>query len=914
MRRFFIVLQLLVICFIGKSFGDNTLTYLLTNTKEDDALFLRRIVEFWEEKEYQIVKMQIEEYLQINKNDSSLFRNYLVGLLGDIYMEEKNYEQAISYYNIINDPEIKHKIALNSLLASYQLKWFPIVVKDGQNFLSNAFNFNDEDKQKIAYLVGKALLEQMQQTNEKQIKEAFAKEAKICFENISSSSLIKSSKEALALICYTLGDFLKASTIYHDLAEKYNEDKESFLFFAATMETEYDKNKAISSFEEVWKIQKNKAPDALYNQTLLFFQTQNYNKVIELKDKILAKIHDPNQIRFLNFFIGKSYFMLNNPKQGKEHLDIFLTDSKNKLEETKIALLTLIKYASHSLDIPLFNAYFQQYQQLFANDDNMGNILFERMMLNKKLKNYTCAKQDLILIEQKFPKIEQIAEVCFENASLTFEMGLWQDSITKFKKFTDNFDKHELNPLAWRYLVNSYVQQINASNNQHTQRELIITLEKLINKKILAKEEIPNYMLVLAQTKYNLEEYDEALIDLKDIINKYPSFSQLAQVYLLAAFCSETQYKDFKNFCSYANKAAELNPQVLQDSKILVGFYNAYLKLNNVEKQEELIDKAADHLFKAYQIKPDSISKNNVLWLSDHYYRKVKNHMDNYMLKNEQINLFRKKAVLLKKNILQNSSIDVTTEHNILCLSHLYNSNSKKQLHWLNKLKNIYSQYPKIHWQSKNETAFSIACALEKNKQLLPAKQAFDALIVNLNKLSPLYPSTVLHQTRLFLKLNNLNTYNIKNKEFMQLLLHLKDVLINKNVKTEPCHLEAALEYADLQCHIATLRKEEKRLFLLSRIESMFVNDNNTTTKMYQDELKNNPPKHKLYEAYIAFVKAEIMLTKSLLQTDNKSNEYLSLAKQMFSSIEKQNMLPTPYLKKRFKNKIYTIQYVENKK
>jgi len=902
MKKFFVVFQLLLLCAIGKAACEDPLAYLLSNTKEEEALFLRRIVEFWEEKEYQIVKMQIEEYLENNKNNSSLFNDYLFGVLGDVFMQEKNFQKAAHHYSKITAQNVKNKIIINYLIASYEIKDFSCLTQEGRAFLKNNSTGNNEEIQKVKYLVAQAIMEQMTQCNVTETKLMLAKEAKNYFETLLSSSLSKSSTEALALISYNLQDFAKAAELYRQLSEKFKEEKETFLFSAATMEAEYDKKKAIASFEEVWQMQKNRAADALYNQALLFFQMQDYNSVVGLKDKIAHQFKEQEKNSFLHFFVGKSYFMLNDAKNGKQHLDIFLQNCKFKPKEANIAFETLLKYASQIVDLNLFDNYFKTYKQLFPNAENMGHVLFERILINKKLKNYQAAKQDVNIVLGKFPNMQKIAEFCFESAVLSFEMNSWQESILQFKSFTENFENHELYPLAWRYLINSYVDEVNRSNGEKTKRELIITLEKLLNKKNLLEIDRPSYMLLLAQTKYNLEEFDEALLDLKEIITKFPKFSKLAQVYLLAAFSCENQYKDFKNFCMYANKAAELNPKVLEDPKVLIGFFNAYIKLAEIEKCEVYLDKAATTLFDVYKINPALISQGNIVWLSEYYYGKVKIQRRDYVSKNPQIALIKQRAIKLKKALIsQNSKIENNfVEQQILSLTDLCRGNIKKQLLWLNKLNSYYQQYPQINWLLKKDFSFAYACALEKNKQLKEAKTEFDTLVTKINKTDSLYPSTILHQARLFLKLNDPSLRNIKNREFMKMLLKLKDLLLNKNIKTEPCHFEAALEYVDLQCSLAGNRKDEKKLFLLARVENNFTNENTPAAKEYHQGLQDKNRKI-IYDAYIAFIRAEIMLTRGLVEQGAKSQEYINSAKQLFAEIEKNNGLITPYLKQRFK-------------
>ena len=76
-------------------------------SESEEALFARRIAEFWKDNDTALTKSQIEQFFQLYP--SSPYQETLLILLGDIYRQEKNYGRALSYYNQLYTPVEKEK-------------------------------------------------------------------------------------------------------------------------------------------------------------------------------------------------------------------------------------------------------------------------------------------------------------------------------------------------------------------------------------------------------------------------------------------------------------------------------------------------------------------------------------------------------------------------------------------------------------------------------------------------------------------------------------------------------------------------------------------------------------------------------------------------------------------------------------
>src|SRR5579872_3782878 len=89
---------------------------------DDEALFLRRIADFWQEGEYQIAKSQMEEF--IVEYPESPFSDALCSALGDLFLREKNYSNALNYYAQVQSPEFVQRVFLNRMQCLYEMQWY----------------------------------------------------------------------------------------------------------------------------------------------------------------------------------------------------------------------------------------------------------------------------------------------------------------------------------------------------------------------------------------------------------------------------------------------------------------------------------------------------------------------------------------------------------------------------------------------------------------------------------------------------------------------------------------------------------------------------------------------------------------------------------------------------------------------
>ena len=139
----------------------------------------------------------------------------------------------------------------------------------------------------------------------------------------------------------------------------------------------------------------------------------------------------------------------------------------------------------------------------------------------------------------------------------------------------------------------------------------------------------------------------------------------------------------------------------------------------------------------------------------------------------------------------------------------------------------------------------------------------------------------------------------------MQAIFHrLHDLKLRKSLANEPIHLEAAIEFAEYKSAVA---KEEEReellLYLLTKTKEEFTSSEDIWSKDYQTSRKLQPEKDRIYQAYMRYIDARILLLQATVARregkilDSRSKERAAHA--LFSTLRQGRYATTKYLVER---------------
>lgn len=777
---------------------------------EEEALFLRRIADFWQEKEVQLAKVQIEEFIETYPE--STYSDALCAALGDLYLREKNYSSAIHFYNRVKSPEFYNRVFVNRMQCLHEMQWYATLADECESFLENGSDL------RVTYFLAVALYHQcLNASKDPETLANLAQKAKPLFDTLLNSEFSDEVAQGFAHLCCILKDFEKASEIYLKLAQKDSESQEEMLFQAALVQSQYNKELSLETFEKIEKLGQKKGKEAAYNRMVLAFDMGRYDELTgqNLLDKIPAE-----RKAMAHLFLGRSLVHLKKNEQAISEFKSFI-ETAPVSETYHAALLNLLETAYQSNDLASVDYAIEKMLGAYPNDAELPKAYFSRAQILKKEERLQEAKNGLEQLIAKFPEFHQKPQVIFELAHLDFRAKAWEDCYKRSRAFLTQFPDHELALFAWRYFVSSSAEM--TALNPALRSRLVTDLENFLKLQLLEAEEA-EWNLLLATNYLELQNYEKAFSILQNL--------ESPNARLLLALCYKDGYSDLTHFCSLAETALAEGANLMALDEIHASIFNAYLELGN-------LDKAADHLFAAFMAEGD-IQVKNLLWLADVYLSKLDHDERRFVFANRAAQILEKcKAAL-------HSPEDVSCK-----LAKVYSilGRTDDQIALLENLENISS-----------EGKLLLAEGYARKGIVEKATQLFDSIVAtNGTVRDPISASACLQATRLR-RGNGTSDLN-------QLATQLKNLVIQKTFEGEPTYLEAALDYVDLQAH----SDPQKKLALLQKTKADFEKREDLLSKDYHAARSKWPEKDKIYQGYLELMDAEILALQASLEIENQN-------------------------------------------
>jgi hypothetical protein len=360
-----------------------------------------------------------------------------------------------------------------------------------------------------------------------------------------------------------------------------------------------------------------------------------------------------------------------------------------------------------------------------------------------------------------------------------------------------------------------------------------------------------------------------------------------------------------ESFCLEAEEALSLGADLLDPASQHIALFNGYID----QEVEELHGNAADHLYQASQTL--SIQSDNLLWLADFYYGNNQLEPENSLYSQRAGEVMEKFLASTGINPLQIEEGSLVFESALVKLAELYGQTgqSEKQLALLESLKLQQEANPDWAWMEESSIELMLAQRYEKSDQGEKAMGLYDRITAR-NPTVRNFSSAIatLKSARLRLAKWGKESLVPTHPDLGKVLAQLKTLTLQKTLANEPVHLEAALEYVDLQTALEeTSDRDEKRLSLLYKTKEDFQTQDDLLSKDYHAGRKNSPKKDRIYRCYLSLFDAEIFLCRFTLSKQEKERFHLlENAKKIYEEILADP--PTEYLAERARRQLEQLE------
>ena len=808
---------------------------------EAEALFVRRIIDFWRDKEYPFAKSQIRAYM--NTYPDGPFANHFYAMLGDMAMHEKAYREALDYYNRIADEAVSTHVRTKRWQALYQLQLYTELYQE-----IAPLPLQEMDAESKFYFAEASFREALTLLRFKEGKEqakSLCEESLPLYASLAFSEAFGAhAKLAMAEIYRFLEKPETAADLYLEIAES-QDNQEEVLFHAAAMLVQCDQERAASLFERIARGDSHAAGEAAYQWLQILASKGEWKKIDHERDLWLSKLGEKHR--------GAAYFYLGMLAFEKNRHYQTIADLQNALEKgissphDRTALEALLASAGEVQNMALCDSSYALLAERYP--EQRAEAAFVRAMAYQKTGDIAKA---LVLFEeltQQFPQGPISEKAKAQKIKLLMSEKRWEEAHENVRQFLERHPKSERKGEMLRLAID--LSRIGASENE-LYGMLAEDLERAFAARIFQGEERSEKEALLTKAYIKLGRIHAALGLLHEMKNPDP---------LLFAHCYIKEGTSHEKVVFFGEKALKENPE---NDRLHLHLFNAYLKLAQNSPDESLAKKAAEHLDTIIDIYP--VSLENRLWLA-HYYVKTQNE----------------RAIPLLESLLQTEANWKRFEEEGVMLARLY---QKKAL--LEKARPLVERLISLNQKSKTEAELILAEVLQGLGEDEKAEEIFARL-----EDSPYLP--IAYEASL----------NLARMRFVReperSLRKLNNLVMRKKLAYEPIHLEAALDHAELQ---ASLCPEEERLkrFLsaLLQVKEEFTSEKDISSKDYHESRPLMPEKEQVYQAYMRYLDARIYNAQAKMASDPQEKKIKeNAARALFSTLRQGKYAVSNYLVER---------------
>lgn len=804
-----------------------------------DVPLLKRIRDYWKEGDFSLAKKQIALYLEKNPNGDLTEELHL--LLGDLYLQEGNFDSSLEEYSLLKRNDLKEQSFYNEALCLYQTKNYKELLNHNE-ILSSQKQLTSHQIQSIRYLCAVSL----QESKDPSVYH----KAIALFEACKGTSFYAQALPPLIALYLSHDEIDKATDCYLALAKIDPVQAPDLLFQAAALQSSSHPSTALELFQNVLSSSSIHKSAAAYNILILLYQTQQFKELVTAHEEthLLFSSKEKEDAAYLT---GKSFYHLQEYEKALPYLVSSAEDSAFSEEIKLEAGLMALTSASCLKNKDLYKKIWDKLATSSLNENQQIQIYLTFLDLLKTgddKKELAKASQEFL---SQFPNYKDPMPVELNLIHGLYGSKQWESAKAALEVFLKTYPTCFSSELL-RLQMDCCSKLLEESTSYR--KDWIVLAQSILEQPdLLSSTEKEHYLLELTKNIFLEEQFPEALYIAQEFITEFPSSSSLEEVQLIQALCYLSDPESHLLFALQAEKFLESYPQNTESPTLRIHLFNTYLKqAASTENplQKELLDKAANHLYIVFTQKEHTLQKENIQWLADYYYQ-----------------LTSSKAIPLLETLLQEPSLQGQTEENVYKLSTLF-SKSQDLEKKISLLEGWVHSNTSLKTPLQKHLIFDLAGSYKTLNNSKKALELYDLLILSSSH-SQIGAEASLERCKILFHGLKEEERTEDNPLCLEILHLLKDLENQKNISLEPLHLEAGLEYVECKSSLIkdpALRSQKKQ-------ELLKVYQENFESSYKEVELDG---KKELFSAYKKFIEAEI-LSCGLEIAENKNTSVILL-------------------------------------
>lgn len=851
----------------------------------DEMLLIEQIAQAWMDENYEEAQGLIENFLTSYADSEAGDR--LNAMLGDLRFSSEQYYEAAIAYKAIRSVHFQNKVLINHLQALYNIDRFSELDKlalgylEGRTAQSSNKNpeFIPDEVDSVRFIYAMSLYQEMKTSPADALQMQFAEKAKQQFFAVMLTKYRNESLDCFAEVLLKLDDHQHAVGAFSMLAKLHPAQQEEYLLSAAHSASHFNKNLAIGIYKEVLQAGGKKKATAAFNVMLLAYETKDYQTLLSMAGLLQESLCASDQ-HLLSFYEGMAQFHLENFSLALPHLQDYLKKADNQTM-SYLARMALISSLIQTKDIVTLANAVDEFERLYQDDAKLELVYVKAAQMEKNAGHFAAATKHYQKLLSKFPNTSYDLEAMLNIAAMQSEDNLHEASLALYHEvLRRELPSVEIQQIALQGTINAYERKLEQSSDPADLQAYIDFLEqKVLTSNVLTPKQKKNARFRSVSLSFAMKDWQSVIAKAHVFISTYANAQESAMMHKYICLSMDQlgnleEMKDFnapnfeefqRELFAYVDSATNALEKI-ENEKVYwhIKLFNAHLSSHYLlpeAKKKQALDYAAYHLYQAIQQGATEFSEANLCWLAHYLYDKaIHNKTEENTLR--ALEIF---CVLFDidncSESIGSSYLQPDLEPYLLQFADLLRQTNtiETSLALYNQLRTAQEQLP-LAWQYKEATLFEFALTLELSGQLEFAALMYDEVIQKIpSEGSRLRNEALLQKSRLTAKMLKDQGLEKDSKELSAVLETLKSIQMHKLAKNEPIHLEAALDFIELQISLAEpASKTYQALHLLQTVKTDFTESSDIISKHYQQGLQDNPEALAVHTAYLGYIEAEI--------------------------------------------------------